>query len=591
MLRAFDHMRAWWQVMTCLGMTRMELSRAMRPSPWAAFRGRLALWLSFFWASALAMFALYVAWQNSSPSAWIPFWGFAGFATVLSCVALPAGSPGAMVVPVRYPRDIVALRAAAASGDAAVAPPSPLQLGVPDGAHPIPACAWIRPLYRPEAIFNSWNMGTAMVMATVFGVEQILSPYLPYTIPVWSHVFPFLGGVLISLGVFYAARLFLLLRGFSVDTDEEGLAWHERGRLQWASWQDIRSLSVIELPEFGGLLRHPPRRRVYVLDAGDASLIWTPSRGGRPRRRGANPSLLLCNLVVARTGLSLRDLTSEAVTVVEARQQMSSRAAWREWLSSVVGDAPSAVQRRLRIALLYVPFALAALLMLSLLLAGFAVARLQPGAYADQLAAARASTPLLHDPLSENTGLWAVTPDGSQTFAGGAYVLNAQRGRREIHAWTPDTFADVMLEITMRNTTSFDLDQAGLILRADDASQTMLLFTITPSGKWQLRRLGLDGYASHNWRSIERTLVDEGNTYSPVGAIHQGLDATNHLAVLMRGNAYAFFINDQYVGAYRDDGGPTSGHVGMFVDIFGGTASYTDLAIYPAPPSTLLAPI
>lgn len=269
---------------------------------------------------------------------------------------------------------------------------------------------------------------------------------------------------------------------------------------------------------------------------------------------------------------------------------MSSRAAWREWLSSVVGDAPIAVQRRLRIALLYAPFALAMLLVLSLLLAGFVVARMQPGAYADQLAAARASTPLVHDPLLENTGLLPVTPDGRQTFAGGAYVLNTQR-EGEISAWTPGTYEDVTLEVTMRYTTSFEFDQAGLILRADDASQTMLLFTIMPGGEWQLRRLSLDGYASPNWRSIERTLVDEGSRYSPVGAIHQGLDAANHLAVLMRGSAYAFFINDQYVGAYRDDGGPTSGHVGMFVDDFGGTASYTDLAIYPAPPPTLLAPI
>lgn len=190
----------WWQVITSLGMTRMELSREMRPSLWAAFRGRLGLWLSFFWLSALAVFALYVAWQISIPSAWILFWGIAGFATVLSCVALPAGSPGAMVVPVRYPRDILSLRETAASGDSALAPPLPLQLGSQDEAHPIPARARIRPLYRPKAIFNFWNMGTAMVMATFVGVEQILSPYLLDTIPGWSHVSPFLGGVVISLG-------------------------------------------------------------------------------------------------------------------------------------------------------------------------------------------------------------------------------------------------------------------------------------------------------------------------------------------------------------------------------------------------------
>lgn len=68
MLRAFDQMRTWWQVITCLGKTREEPQREMRPTLGAAFRGRLLLWIIFFWFVAVALFALYVAWQNSSPN-------------------------------------------------------------------------------------------------------------------------------------------------------------------------------------------------------------------------------------------------------------------------------------------------------------------------------------------------------------------------------------------------------------------------------------------------------------------------------------------------------------------------------------------
>ncbi len=491
-----------------------------------------------------------------------------------------------MVVAVRPPADVLALREAAAVGDATAAPASTLSPDAADGAGRHDARTRVRPLYHPDAIFNSWNLGTVAVLQIATGGEQLFSSVAT---PVWSRMSLVIGAALIVSGVLFGARFVALLLGYTVVADERGLMWRQRGRPRHAFWRDMRSLSLIELPEFGGWLGRASRR-VYVLDAGDASLTWTPSPSGRNRKRGANASVLLSDFVFARTGLSLRDLTSKATTVVEARQQMGNRAAWRAWLSSVVGDAPAAAERRLRVTLLYLPFTLSALLTLSLLGSGFAVARLQPGAYAGQLGAARASTPLLRDPLSENTGLWPITTDGRQTFAGGAYVLNVQKGR-EIYAWTPNAFGDVTLEVTMRYTTDFDLDQAGLVLRANDSSQTILIFTITPSGGWQLRRLPLDGYASANLRSIERTLVDEGNIYSPVGAIHQGLDATNHLAVLMRGSSYAFYINDQYVGAYHDDGGPTSGHVGMFVDTFAGTAAYTNLAIYPAPPPTLLAPI
>jgi hypothetical protein len=87
----------------------------------------------------------------------------------------------------------------------------------------------------------------------------------------------------------------------------------------------------------------------------------------------------------------------------------------------------------------------------------------------------------------------------------------------------------------------------------------------------------------------EEELVYEG-VLSPVSAIRRGSDATNRLAVIMRGSSYAFFINDQFVGIYHDRG-PTTGRVGVFVDGLGDAVAFSDLAVYPAPTPSLLLPV
>jgi hypothetical protein len=167
----------------------------------------------------------------------------------------------------------------------------------------------------------------------------------------------------------------------------------------------------------------------------------------------------------------------------------------------------------------------------------------QPGAYADQLAAARASGAVLSDPLTGVDGRWPVSTDGRYSYTGDAYALSSD-DERAAFAWASPTFGDVTLEVTVRHTTDFDLTIAGVILRAEDATQTMLVFTLDPSGEWQLYRLPL---VSPDELDNGRELTYEG-AIVPVSAIHQGLDATNHLDVMMRGTAYAFFINDQFVG-------------------------------------------
>ncbi|HEX6818881.1 MAG TPA: hypothetical protein VF120_10935, partial [Ktedonobacterales bacterium] len=254
------------------------------------------------------------------------------------------------------------------------------------------------------------------------------------------------------------------------------------------------------------------------------------------------------------------------------------------------GDAATPREKIGRAARILAPCGVAMLLALSLLASGTGLLTWQPSAYAHQLSVARASTPLLYDPLTSDAGVWPANtsdPNRSHTFSNGAYTLNSQDDY-DVSALERRVIGDGVLQVTLRYTTDFDLNTAGLILRTDEASHTKLVFVITPSGEWHLYRLALDGQVN-SW-ARENQLMYEG-VLGPIGAIHQGLGATNQLAVLMRGNAYAFFINDQYVGCYRDDGGPTRGYVGMYVGSYGGIASFRDFGVFPVPPPTLLAPI
>lgn len=82
----------------------------------------------------------------------------------------------------------------------------------------------------------------------------------------------------------------------------------------------------------------------------------------------------------------------------------------------------------------------------------------------------------------------------------------------------------------------------------------------------------------------ERELRYEGVIFG-VGAIHRGLDATNRLAVLMRGSSYIFFVNGQFVGGYQANDLPQSGQVGVYVELMNGPITFSDLLISPPPAS------
>jgi len=116
----------WQRIIAQLEMTRADIDQTTLPRPQGAVRGWLGRWFLFLQFSALTLFALYSAWQNSRFSDWVSFWIFAGAAALLSLVAAyPAMNPLGPMPPALRGDDALALREAVARGDDIVAPRSP----------------------------------------------------------------------------------------------------------------------------------------------------------------------------------------------------------------------------------------------------------------------------------------------------------------------------------------------------------------------------------------------------------------------------------------------------------------------------------
>ena len=101
-----------------------------------------------------------------------------------------------------------------------------------------------------------------------------------------------------------------------------------------------------------------------------------------------------------------------------------------------------------------------------------------------------------------------------------------------------------------------------------------LAFTITPNAEWHLEQYHIRGLTAT--LTQERDLRYEGVIFG-VGAIHRGVDATNRLAVLMRGSSYTFFVNGQFVGGYQAGDLPQTGQVGVYTEGLGDLVIFSGL--------------
>lgn len=186
----------------------------------------------------------------------------------------------------------------------------------------------------------------------------------------------------------------------------------------------------------------------------------------------------------------------------------------------------------------------------------------------------------ISDPLTANTLQWRPTSaDVKNDFAftpqGYVYQSTSCCDSSSLIA---QPINNGLVEVTVHQQVDFDLNEAGIAFRANTASNTMLIFAVTPNGEWHVNLRPKQGGGTE---SDYRSLRYEG-LFGGISAIHQGLDATNRLAVLMQGATFTFFVNGQYVGRYVGNDLPLEGQVGVYVGGMNGPVTFSDLLLSPA---------
>ncbi len=581
----------WEQVLRSLASNPERIARWGLPT----IRTRRVLWLEFTATMVFAFPALYAAWWSGMWDDWMWFWLAVLLAAVLGFGML---RPSAWHRTAQKLEEAATLREAIVAGDDTLAPPAipqPARVyddGLANGS------VSLRPLYRPEAL-DLANQGFSAGLGLFIGLEQFTFYFFPSSPAGHTWQSAVAGSVLIVQGLVHGVRVMRSRCPFTVISDEHGLTWRQWGKRHTIDWQEVRALSLIEIPSSAArwVVPHPPPRHVYWLAGAHDNLVWMPSRQGRHQLRAGvgtspntdDPAWLLCRTVVTRTARPLRDLTQAAMRLTNSWARSRSRRARRGPLAPETAQTVTERERVAQSGLPTISYWATVLLVIAVVVAGIGVLVYQPGAYADRLAYAQTDTPLLADSMTKPTGLWPVgtTPGGVYVFSNDGYTLTQGSECCAVYAWAPPLFRDATVEVTVHQVSEFNLSEAGLVLHANDVAHTMLVFTVTPGGEWHLKRFQLG--ANNVGTTDEQTLVYEG-VLRAVGAIHQGPNATNRLAVIMRGNSSAFFINGQFVGAYHDDG-LAIGHVGVYTDGLSQSATFTNFAVYPAPPPSPLSPV
>lgn len=355
------------------------------------------------------------------------------------------------------------------------------------------------------------------------------------------------------------------LRGrmLRVEGREDGLYWRKRT----IPWTEVRGWYILFLHPVNTADPHP--NVVHILVGQRASFSWL----AYPQFvRADEPGQRLAEYVQRHVSLPLRDLTPSAIHL---STEVAQRSPWRRsrLLATTDRQVWGVSIPRLRTV---VPTLALSLL---LLLAGILTPYAQQWYFGGQLNRLEASTTALHDPLTANTLQWTTTQDAAKSFAftptGYVFLSTTCCDASSLIA-QPAT--NGLVEVTVRQQVDFDLNEAGILFRANLHSHVALAFVVTPSGEWHLNRytIGTDGALTDS-----QTLRYEG-TFFGIRAVHKGLGATNRLAVLMQRSSYTFFVNGQFVGGYTANDLPLSGQIGVYAEGMDGPITFSDLVIAPA---------
>lgn len=445
---------------------------------------------------------------------------------------------------------LMSLRDAAASGDNVIAPPFEPQPAPTAQPNRLERQTRIG-RFRPPATGSPsiWPVSAALwgSMAVVVALMGSPSSWLFVAVPV------------LLLGLVGLWRWLLRRRLVTVAADAESLTWRQGKRERRVAWGEIRAFCVLAEPvKWAWRTYHC----VYLVYTSDAVLAWEV--GGSAPAYLRQDSLQLAGLITAQTGLPLRDLTVAA--------KAGGFAAPRRPDPSVPAAPQPPRPRRRLLRLAAIPLFIA----LVVPAVGLAAVTQQGRIYHDRLVGVEAHPPLFRDPLAADDGLWPIRAgsahQGTVAFEDGAYVLRPQDDAA-LSAWPTPTFGDVAIEVSVsQQPANYTFTGAGLLLRADDATRRIVVFTITPDGSWRLSTGRYDDDSSSS--SIAHGDSD---------AIHKGSDATNRLSAMLRGASCTLFVNGQFLGTY-DIGDPSTGHVGIYASGDVQQAAFTNFAVYPAPP-------
>lgn len=180
-------------------------------------------------------------------------------------------------------------------------------------------------------------------------------------------------------------------------------------------------------------------------------------------------------------------------------------------------------------------------------------------AFANLYSQATTGTPALDDALSDNKGdgKWEggnqgvinAAPTGCAFGSDGYHISEAQQGNFQPCFAQAGSFGNMAYQVNMTFTKG-SRAQGGILLRADSSKKSYYFF-----------RIGADGsYALDLYTSSQANTLTSGFS----AAINAGLNQSNQVAVIAKGNHFYLYVNSQYVDNVSDNT-LTSGGVGVAV--------------------------
>lgn len=363
------------------------------------------------------------------------------------------------------------------------------------------------------------------------------------------------------------------LRQFSITVNDTGMRWRRlSGRRVSLRWSQARAFYCV----YGRPRGLADLETFYALDFGSSVLTWREI-DSTSLTAEQKASQRLARIITRRTGLLLRDLSSEAKRLESLLPEDVEEA---ESLAVKTGLLLSRAQQRRRVNILF--RALAPVLALAAISGGLEIG--QPWYFAALYQQAHAHHTLYTNKLAYADDDWPVSARIS--FADGALVAtdDSFKDVSPLFAPAPHIADNALYEVTActGNAISgaeYEFGGPGLAILGSGNGRNMLVFYINfdfyVDGSWQLDRISsVDRYSDiPNEGSGIRSAHDSD--------IQSGVGAVNRLAVLVRSGDFTFFINGHYAARYHDDSF-AGGRVGLTLGGQEETASFTDLAIYLA---------